>query len=480
MADKPFGEWGTLSFSIPLADELEPVRVAINTVTDFLLAGLNIAVEALNLVKTFTVSYLNPVAEIVGAIVDELDALSRSISDIGLYVAGDWNLLQYPFTELKGGFSEYERRMIARLTDRTDPTRPDVDSSISTFAGFFYLSVESSEIERLIAFIEQITQFFNLSFNPKGGMPTPTIKEVIYGTEATSPLSFDTLDNFTKFNDTPPQVARVTWKVTPPTTDSPFKPFPSIPPEHFLITVSTLPEGIPLMYDRARSNADTVKSKSGKKVQPRQFGQVLTRQGVPVVLHGGWRMLAFSSKTFGWEQGTDDDGDVKNGKARVYGVEDPAKNSIIPLEKLFYQDGSEFKDLWQTTIPSDEIETSLQWATDEFSIALPIEKLPWHATVTLDGNKAEISNVHRPATYYVRVASTGPSSINDSGEVVFRYDLESSGAKEMATSSAPFVIDVASPTLRSQPFTLSAWSESETVTFPNTFTKDYLDAVKAA
>jgi hypothetical protein len=111
---------------------------------------------------------------------------------------------------------------------------------------------------------------------------------------------------------------------------------------------------------------------------------------------------------------------------------------------------------------------------------LPLEKLPWHATVSLDGNHVNITNIHRPTTYYVRVASTGPSSISDDGVINFRYDLASNGAKEMATSSSPFVVDVAAPIQRSQPFTLSAWSESETVTFPNTYTKDYLEAVKTA
>lgn len=480
MADKPTGEWGTLSFSIPLVDELEPARVAINSVTEFLLAGLNIAVEALNLVKTFTVSYLDPISEIIEAVVDELDALSRSLSDIGLYVAGDWDLLQYPFTDLKGGFSEYERRMIARLTDRTDPTRPDVASEIQTFAGFFYLSVDAAEIERIIAFVEQITRFFNLSFNPKGGMPTPTIKEVVYGTSTTDILSFDTLDNFTQWSDTPPQVARITWQVTPPTTDSPFKPFPGVPPKKYLVAVSTVPDGIHLMYDRPRANTDTRPVANKSRVQPRDYGHVVDRRGTPVVLQGGFPMLQFNESTFGWDKSVDDKGNVLPNKARVYGLPDPAKNSVIPLEKLFYNDNGTFKRLWQDTFFPDEVEASLQWATDEFTLDLPYDSLPWHATVKMVDGKAEITNVHRPTTYYVRVASTGESSINDDGDILFVYDLASDGAKEMATSTGPFFIDVGSPIVRRKSFTISAWSEPEKLTFSNANTKEYLEAVKAA
>jgi hypothetical protein len=482
MADKPPGEWGTLTFSLP--EGFDDIRVAINGVADFILAGLNIAVEALNLVKTLTLSYLNPVAAIVQAIVDELKALARSLEQIGIYITGDWNLLEYPYPDLRGGFAEYERRMIARLTDRTDPTRPDASSSITTFAAFTYLSVERAGIDRLLAFIEQITQFFNLSISPKGGLPTPTIGEVYYGNDATNILNFDSLTNLAQFNPSPPSLARITWKVSPPTSDLPFKPFPPLPPTNYLITVSTLPDGIPLVYDRPRSDTDTKDGKSGEKVQPRDTGKVIDRRGKQVVLHGGVQMLEFDAKTYGWNNALDSDGNLKNGSARVYGVLDNAKNSIIPLEELLHSTPTNDFPLFQRTYTPDEIEASLQWATDEFSFDIPFDQMPWHADIEMEDGRANIVNVRRPANYYVRIASTGPNSYDENRDEPYRnrfiWDLASEGAKANATASGPFIITVGEGDDKGKGFTLSEWSKPKMLTFSDASTGTYLEALKTA
>jgi len=484
----------TVSIPVPL----DKMRVTINNVTDFILAGLDIATAALNLVKTFAFSYLDPIAALVQAIVDELDALARSLEGIGIYLAGDWNLFQYPYQDLKGGFAEYERRMIARLTDKTDPTRPDVSSVIKTFGAFFYLSVDSPNIEKLQGFLEQIARFFNVPTNSKGGLPTPTIGDILYGADATSVFNFDSLVNLARLDPTPPAVARVSWKVTPPTTDSPVKPFPSLPPKHFLVTVSTIPDGIPLMFDRPRSNTDTQTGEAGKQVQPREYGPILDRRGTPIVLYGGAQMLDFDKDTFGWNSAIDSDGNVKPGRARVYGVLDTANNSVIPLEELLHEEvvtqtqgsggsstSSSITPLFQRTYTTDEIEVSFQWATDTFSMDLALENLPWHADVEIVDGKATIKNVRRVGTYYVRVASTGPSSINydavDNLRNRFVYDLASMGAKANATTSdQPFVIDVGKESDRGMSFALSQWSKPKTVTFTNADTAAYLEAVKTA
>lgn len=503
MADKATGEWGTLALSLPEIDllaGLDALRAIINSIVDFILAVLDIALAILNLIKTFLKSFLDPIVALVQAIIDELIALIRSFRDIGLYFTGDWGLLEYPFEDLKGGFGEYERRMVSRLTDRTDPTRPQASSSVQTFAVFFYLSVDASGIHRLIGFINQILRFFNLSFRPKGSLPTPTITNVVYGTDATNILNFDTLTNLTRLDPDPPNVARVSWKAVPAVTSNPLKPFPSLPPKHYLITVSTVPDGIPLYYDRPRGDTDTKEGKGSEKVQPREYGPVLDYRGNPVILHGGYEMVDFDKSIFGWNESLDSDGNVKPGKARVYGVGDPAKNSIIPLEELFHVEtgadlvfetgakvgsGTTRFYLWQRTFTTDELEVSFQWASDEFSIDLSLEDLPWHATVVMEDGEAVIKDIRKPATYYVRVASTGPDSIDTSKEEGdrnrFVYNLATGPAANNATASGqPFIVNVGRFEDAGKSFVLSDWSEPETVTFSNAYTKEYLEAVRVA
>lgn len=499
MADIPAGSWGTLSFKPPTSD-FQDILTPINSAADFITAALDVALQTLNLVKTVLKSYLDPIVALVQAIVDELEALARSLEGIGVYFSGDWELLGYPFTDLKGGFANYERRMVARFTDRTDPTRPNVSEGIQTYAGFFYMSVEGSEVHRLLSFMSQIQRFFNLSSKPKSHLPRPTITNVLYGTDATNILNFDSLVNLVRFDPTPPSVARVTWKVTPPTTDNPYKPFPSVPPKHFLITVSTIPDGIKVMFDRPRSDTDTKEAQGGENSQPREYGPVLDRGGVPVVLYGGSQMVAFDEATFGWNSSIDDKGNVKPNRARVYGILDAASNFIFPLEEFLTEvqegetqitgsgSGKAFKTkaLWQRTFTTDEIETSVAWASDELSIDLRLEDMPYHATVEMENGKAKITDIHRPSTYYVRVATTGPDSIDSDKEEVglrnrFVYDFESEGAKANATTSGhPFVVNVGKPEDAGKAFTLSAWSNPEKITFSGSHTREYLDAVRAS
>ena len=172
-----FGEWGTISFELP--DFLTDVREAINSIAEFLLAFLDIALEALQLIKAFAVGFLDPLAALVQAVIDQINALLDNLKDLGIYITGDWALLEHPYDDLRGGFTEYERRMVARMTDFTDPTRPDVSSAVEVFAAFFYLSVDFSGISRLVQFVRQLLDMFNQSFNPSGSPPVPVVTGIL-------------------------------------------------------------------------------------------------------------------------------------------------------------------------------------------------------------------------------------------------------------------------------------------------------------
>jgi len=126
MAD---GQWGTLTFEVP--DFMKDARDSINSVAEFLVTALDIALIALKLAKAFLIGLIDPIAALVNSLVNEIEGLLRDLQQLGIYITGDWKLLKWPFDELKGGFSEYERRMIARLTDQTDPTRPDLPQTLS-------------------------------------------------------------------------------------------------------------------------------------------------------------------------------------------------------------------------------------------------------------------------------------------------------------------------------------------------------------
>jgi len=76
-----FNQWGTVTFEVP--DFLESTRDKINTTAEFLVAVLDIALTALDFVKTFLVGYLDPIAAIVHAIVQEVRSLISDLRQLG-------------------------------------------------------------------------------------------------------------------------------------------------------------------------------------------------------------------------------------------------------------------------------------------------------------------------------------------------------------------------------------------------------------
>ena len=257
------GKWGTVSFTIP--DFLQEVRDAVNDFAELLLTFLEIANLALEFVKAFIKAFIDPLVAIIEAIIAAILEFLRSLKDIGLYITGDWALLGWPPEDLRGGFQGFERRMIARLTDRTDPTRPDVPSTTEVLGFFTYLSVDPTDFERLLNFIITLMKLFGLSFFPdSSSLPVPTIRAIKYGSGA---LGVDTSFQFKPLDEAlgknvndapqpPPQRCRVTWVTRPASQKHPLNPFPMLGPSGYLVTVSTIPEGIPLKFARPRANTD--------------------------------------------------------------------------------------------------------------------------------------------------------------------------------------------------------------------------------
>jgi len=485
MADQYTGQWGTISFTIP--DFLQDARDAVNDLATVLITALEIVNLALEFVKAFIKGFLDPIGSLLAALIEEIMAIIRDIRQIGLYITGDWALLGWPPEDLRGGFSGYERRMISRLADRSDPTRPDVSSKTKVLGFFGYISVDPTEIEKLINFILSMLRLFGIGYFPDTSrLPIPTIRDTLYGPDATSVFYFSSLAKGLATWDAAPQHCRVVWTVAPPTQKNPLNPFPSLGPSGYLVTVSTLPEGIQLRYARPKANTEK-KDQDGnkdKKVQPREYGPVLDRNGQPVVLHGGAEMLSFKGSEFEYNKGTDSNGKLVDGACQVFGMLDPSANEIIPLELLGPLTdklgepgdgrGSEF--LLQRTFLIESGEAFAQWWAGEYNTMLSLDDMPLAPEWASDGANIGVKvGTKKPAsTYYVRVWSVG-AEIADRKKLP-QWDFN---ATEFATnvwkSGQPFIID-----LKSGDAGIGMPSQPRKLTFATAYTKDYLHALETA
>lgn len=477
MAD-PIGSWGTISLELP--DFLSDIREAINSIAEVLITFLDIAIAALQLIKAFAFAFLDPLKAIIQAIIDTINALLRDFSQLGIYITHDAALLMadFPPEDLRGGFQEYERRMIARLTDRSDPTRPDISADTVVFAGFFYMSVDVSAIERLIAFVQQLLAMFSMKFFPEGSLPVPVVERVDYGNQAVG--VFGGLSSLGSFSDTPPNKARVVWRTPQPSKKNPANPLSAFAgPSGYLITVSTIPEGIPVWFDRPEKDSGSEKTKrgSGPPEQQRETGRCRDVNGKPIVLYGGADEINFTASRLGWNNAVSG-GKLKDGVPRVYGSLDKTEGqkAIIPLESL-NEGGSNGTYFFQRTFYLPLSQVAWQWATQEFSIVLNLEDMPHHAEIEMGSDgKATLKDKGQPSTYYVRVASTS-SKVADPGEKPFIWDFDAAAATSGQNSGEPFRVDLM---FGNTPTSISAWSNPQKMVFPNGNTVNFLEAVQAA
>ena len=487
--NEKIGTWKGIGFKVP--DQLKEVRSDINKVAEFLLLVLDIALAALNVVKVFVSSYLNPIGAILAAIIDLINQIIRDLRNLGIYIAGDWGLLEYPYDDIRGGFLEYENRMLARLADRTDPTRPDISPRIPTLGIFFYVSADVNGVNRVIRYIRTLLKFFNQEL-PSSGLPVPFIRDVKYGLESqgnTLP-SWNGLVASFQLSTTPPNLARVVWSVQPPAGKNPANPYPSPPPSGFLVSVSTVPGGIPVFFDRPRG-ADGLQpsAATGDDIQPRESGPVLDPASQQIVLQGGADEILYPSEV-SWNAGTAPaggaggfggfaaPGNPKNGSTRVYGLLSPADNQ--PLDLGLLRDGDTYFLQRLFAVPAGFLQT-FNWLEEGFFLEMIREDLPHHALFTLNsGGGVDREDLGLADTYYIRVATVSDEVIDDedTGGKNFVYDLGRTINASADTAGKPYIVPIKDDLdARGD---RSAWSDPLTVTFPSANTEAFLEAVQVA
>lgn len=245
-------DWTTVEVSLdPIMEPVSAVIASIDSVLAFLIALLNVVQFILNIVKAFLVGLLNPIRAIIEVIIAEIRQIISDLRQAGLYIADDADLITLQpvniSQRLLGGYSEYEKRMLHRLLDRSDPTRPDLSSASAVVALFFYIS--SGDLPALVELIRRIKAFFGQRERSKSApFAAPTTPEAKLGTYGARPSSFVGASKVTSG----PDAVTLSW--TMPSTGTPF----SKAPKGFLVHVSTVPDGYGIrayMPDRENSQA---------------------------------------------------------------------------------------------------------------------------------------------------------------------------------------------------------------------------------
>lgn len=469
----PDNQWGTVT--LEMRDFLQDVREAVNTIAEFLVSVLDIALASLQLVKSFLVGYVDPILAFVQLIIDYITNLLRDLRSLGIYMCGDWALLKPPFGHIRGGYKAYERRMISRMVDISDPTRPITSADSKVFSIWFYLSVDMTDIERLVLFIRQMLEFFGggLSDFDTGTLPIPTITKILYATDAATILAPKDLDEFFKPGVKKlPDISVVKWKVEQPSLENPFNPFPPLPPKGYIVSVSTIKEGIPLFFDRPQSNVGMASSSEGseKKVQPRESGVVVDQAGNPVVLFGGRDQIS-GFNDFTYNNSLDGSGNTLPGKRRMFGMTSPASQTVIDLENLGADNDHHFQKFFYVSAAS----TGAQFMLEEYKAVLKLKDMPSDGYIEKDSNGKMkfVKTEDHASEVFVRVAACSKAVADK--KTPFNYDLSDKGSQLISTDKA---WKLNAPGIG--PLDVGPFSDPVALTFPTAHAQEYFDAVRTA
>ena len=182
MADA-LGTWFTAD--IDLTKLLEPVQPVFDTVSgvlELLIDALNILQSVLDTIKAFLVGLLDPIRSLVEAIINEIRAFINDLRNLGAYLyLGDTARVSYPYRDLLGGYTAFQRRMITAYVNTSDPKRPEFSNSSAVLAVYFYLSVQVTDIYKIIELVASICRFFGGFTNKSLPYPAPLPVSVTYG-----------------------------------------------------------------------------------------------------------------------------------------------------------------------------------------------------------------------------------------------------------------------------------------------------------
>lgn len=288
-------DWTTVEVSLdPILEPINSVIATIDSVLSFLITLLNVIQFILNIVKAFLIGLLNPIRAIIEAIIAEIRQIISDLRQAGLYIADDYNLFSVQpvntTQKLLGGYTEYEKRMLSRLLNRTDPTRPDLSSASAVVALFAYIS--SGDIVALIELIRRIRAFFGKrEQGPSAPFATPTTPQVKLGTYGERASSFLAVNKVRSA----PNAVNLSW--TMPSTGTPF----SNPPKGFLVHVSTVPDGFGIRaYMPNRENSQNVENlpiKMLAAVDPVDGTELRLYGGASDIDFGGSNVVFYNSDT---------------------------------------------------------------------------------------------------------------------------------------------------------------------------------------
>lgn len=255
MADA-LGTWFTADIDLTkLLEPIQPVLDTVDGVLELLIDALNVLQAILDTIKAFIVGLLDPIRALIEAIINEIRAFINDLRNLGAYFyLGDTARVTFPYQDLVGGYAGFQRRMLTAYVDTSDPKRPVFSNASTVLSVYFYLSVQVTDLYKIIELVVAICRFFGGLVKKSQPYPAPIPVSVTYGTSKFLLNKFGTLGVALSSGDDI-EYALVEWQM--PAGGQAFIGSAGPAPNGFVIEVCTEPEGFLVWADGpdAKSNA---------------------------------------------------------------------------------------------------------------------------------------------------------------------------------------------------------------------------------
>lgn len=261
MADN---QWKSLSTpqENSLYKSLNEIQTASDSLFTVITTALSVAQSVLSFVQSLLGLLESPIIILLNEIISTLETLRDDLLKAGVYFTWDRDI-KYIFSDpsrLAGGYPAFEERMVAKLSNEFDPTRPDFSSRTDILAVTFHIGVKDTErLKSLIDLIQKMVSGADKKADTT--LPAPILSGVAYyksfGINVEMPASEITQENR-------PEGLRVKWGVSAPTDRNPYFPSFTSPPTRFIIAVSTRRRPLKMKVS-VETTSDTSISRSARR-----------------------------------------------------------------------------------------------------------------------------------------------------------------------------------------------------------------------
>lgn len=261
-----FNTWGYVG--VPKENDVYDFLDTMKEGSDAIFEVINFTFDLINTFLDFIASLLidftNPLKIIIEEIIALLEGFVEDLRNLGLYVTFDRFTREDLAEKMLGGYPASEQRMVKKLLNNNDRSRPNFTPETKVFAISLFAGADASGIKRILDTYGQLKRLFAPSEAGQVAQAPINVEGVFYN---------NVVGEIELPNTYKPDGIRIKWKLPPPASTNKAFPASFIPPDYFLFSIATRRTDDKIGYVRRQISEASDKKKEYKVVaSPSVFG----------------------------------------------------------------------------------------------------------------------------------------------------------------------------------------------------------------